>query len=54
MGKERFRVTIHCNQCGEQFTLKGRKKNGRVVTGFRRCLCDNEDDFTIEEEKIVL
>ena len=50
--QERFLVHIHCRQCGERYTLKGRKRKGKIETGFRRCLCDNEYDFDIEHQKI--
>lgn len=44
---------IQCNCCGERFTLKGREQKGRVNTGFRRCLCNNEEDFTVRTEKLL-
>ncbi|SEN27332.1 hypothetical protein [Lihuaxuella thermophila] len=48
----RYMVTIRCNQCGERFTLKGKMRKGKVETGFKRCLCNNESDFEIRSEKI--
>jgi len=48
----RVKVIIRCNRCGERFILRGRKEKDRVETGFKRCLCDNEDDFKITEEYI--
>lgn len=51
--KERYRVMIHCRKCGERYFLRGRMKNGKIETGFKRCLCDNETEFEIKSEKIV-
>ncbi|WP_165875952.1 hypothetical protein [Hazenella coriacea] len=48
----RYLVKIQCNQCGEKFMLKGRLRKGRVETGFKRCLCDNESDFEIYNEHL--
>lgn len=46
--KERHKVTIRCNNCGEKFTLVGKKgKTGQVDTGFKQCLCSNDRDFDI-------
>jgi DNA-directed RNA polymerase subunit RPC12/RpoP len=47
---KRLMVTIRCLNCGERFFLKGRVKNGKVETGFKRCLCDNETNFEIRNE----
>ncbi|HEX7057605.1 MAG TPA: hypothetical protein VF260_10495 [Bacilli bacterium] len=47
----RVKVTIRCRRCGERFILRGRKDRGKLDTGFRRCLCDNESDFDIQEEQ---
>ncbi|MBE3553448.1 MAG: hypothetical protein IMW85_00220 [Thermicanus sp.] len=45
---KKVKVTVRCNRCGEVYTLRGRRdKNGHIHTGFRRCICDNADDFTI-------
>jgi DNA-directed RNA polymerase subunit RPC12/RpoP len=49
---EKYVVTINCNQCGERFILKGRMKKGKLETGFKRCLCNNDDDFQMEREKL--
>lgn len=49
----RYMVTIRCKQCGERFTLKGKMHKGKIETGFKRCLCDNETDFEIRSEKIL-
>lgn len=45
----RVKVHIHCRHCGETYILRGaRDSKGRVETGFKRCLCDNEYDFDVE------
>ncbi|WP_219640041.1 hypothetical protein [Cohnella sp. CFH 77786] len=51
MSNPRVKVTIRCKRCGEKFTLRGRKDRGRVDTGFKMCLCNNDVDFDIEEEE---
>jgi hypothetical protein len=48
----RYLVTIRCKACGERFTFKGRMRKGKVETGFKKCICDNETDFDIQNEKI--
>jgi hypothetical protein len=48
----RFKVTIRCNRCNEKFVLRGRKEQGRVVTGFKQCICSNAVDFETEEEAL--
>lgn len=45
----RVKVTIYCKRCGEKFVLRGRKEPGRIETGFKCCLCDNAEEFIIEE-----
>jgi hypothetical protein len=46
---QRVKVHIRCRKCGETFILRGvRDPKGNIETGFKRCLCDNEDDFDIE------
>ncbi|MCL6453856.1 MAG: hypothetical protein K6T78_09640 [Alicyclobacillus sp.] len=46
---QRVKVHIRCRKCGETFILRGvRDARGHIETGFKRCLCDNEDDFEIE------
>lgn len=47
----RYKVRITCRRCGERFTLRGTKQKGQIVTGFKRCLCDNEDDLDIQIEQ---
>ncbi|MFB5189428.1 hypothetical protein [Alicyclobacillus fastidiosus] len=46
---QRIKVHIHCRKCGETFILRGvNDGKGRIETGFKRCLCDNEVDFDVE------
>ncbi len=45
----RVKVRIRCRKCGENFVLKGVRSKGRIDTGFRRCLCDNDRDLDVEE-----
>lgn len=46
---QRVKVHIRCRKCGETFILRGvRDQKGHIETGFKRCLCDNEEDFDIE------
>lgn len=48
MKPKKVKVNIHCNRCGERFTLRGRvTPQGKVETGFKRCLCSNQDDFEV-------
>lgn len=47
----RVKVVIRCKRCGEQFTLRGRKERGRIDTGFKMCICNNTDDFEMEEDE---
>lgn len=49
MEEARIKVSIRCRLCGEKFVLRGRRDGGRVDTGFKMCLCNNTDDFEIEE-----
>jgi DNA-directed RNA polymerase subunit RPC12/RpoP len=45
--KHRVKVVIRCNQCGERFFLRGKKDKNLIETGFKQCLCDNDQDFHI-------
>lgn len=46
---DRVKVHIRCKNCGETYILRGtRDYQGQIDTGFRRCLCDNEQNFDIE------
>jgi hypothetical protein len=51
--RRKYIVHIQCQRCGEQYVLKGRWKKGMVETGFKRCVCDNQNDFTISQEEQV-
>lgn len=46
----RVKVKIICKSCGERFVLRGKKERGRIETGFKQCLCDNRNEFEVEEE----
>lgn len=49
MPSQRVKVHIRCRKCGETFILRGvRDAKGHIETGFKRCLCDNEEDFDVE------
>ncbi|MFC4078115.1 hypothetical protein [Salinithrix halophila] len=52
MESHRYLVRIRCKQCGERFILKGRIRKGRVETGFKQCICNNDLDFDISSEKL--
>jgi hypothetical protein len=45
----RVKVKIICQECGEFFILSGKKEQGKIETGFKQCLCDNQQHFEIEE-----
>ncbi len=54
MKSERLKVFIVCNDCGERFTLRGKKDpKGELNTGFKRCLCDNENNFSVRTEELM-
>ncbi|MDN9008848.1 hypothetical protein ABE137_03505 [Brevibacillus laterosporus] len=45
---QRSKIMIRCNQCGERFILRGRPgMEGKVDTGFKQCICDNQEKFDI-------
>ncbi|WP_169728847.1 hypothetical protein [Aneurinibacillus terranovensis] len=51
--KERYKVTVYCNQCGERYILRGnRLKTGEIETGFKQCICNNESKFHIFTERL--
>ncbi|PTX59879.1 hypothetical protein C8P63_11023 [Melghirimyces profundicolus] len=54
MGERRYLVRIRCKQCGERFVLKGSMKKGKLDTGFKQCLCENNDPagFEITSERL--
>ncbi len=48
LSNQRIKVHIRCRKCGESFILRGiRDAKGHIETGFKRCLCDNEEEFDI-------
>ncbi len=48
---KRQKVKLQCKRCGEIFTLRGKRdKLGKVETGLKRCICDNENDFRILDD----
>ncbi|WP_176444732.1 hypothetical protein [Paenibacillus herberti] len=49
MEEMRVKISIRCRICGEKFVLRGRRDGVRIDTGFKQCLCNNTDDFEIEE-----
>ncbi len=51
MSTSRVKVTIRCRQCGERFVLRGKKEKGKIDTGFKQCICNNERDFDIETDR---
>lgn len=44
----RVKVIVHCEICGETFILRGKKGQNQYSTGFKSCLCDNQEHFKIE------
>jgi formylmethanofuran dehydrogenase subunit E len=48
MTAARIKVSIRCKKCGERFVLRGKREKGQVDTGFRQCVCSNEQDFDVE------
>ncbi|GFN30617.1 hypothetical protein [Paenibacillus xylaniclasticus] len=52
MFEERVKVRIRCRVCGEKFVLRGKRDKGRIDTGFKQCICNNSDDFDIEEHSV--
>jgi len=52
MIEQRVKVIINCKHCGEKFTLRGKKGKNKIETGFKRCVCDNEQDFDMITEDL--
>jgi formylmethanofuran dehydrogenase subunit E len=52
MNQKKVKVHIVCDRCGEHFILRGREEsNDRYYgTGFKRCICENDHDFSIYKE----
>ncbi|SDC12028.1 hypothetical protein [Shouchella lonarensis] len=45
----RYRVIIRCPACGEKYILRGkRNEEGEYETGFKQCICGNEEQLNIE------
>ena len=49
---EKIRVTIRCNQCGEKFVLRGKMVKGKLQTGFKKCICNNQTDLEITTQAV--
>lgn len=52
MIEHRIKVIINCKRCGEKYTLRGKKSKDKIETGFKRCVCDNEQDFDMITENL--
>jgi hypothetical protein len=49
--KQRYKVTVRCYDCGEKFILRGKlNKDGDYETGFKRCVCGNEEGLQIDAQ----
>ncbi|OIJ14840.1 hypothetical protein BKP37_07640 [Anaerobacillus alkalilacustris] len=47
--KQRFKVTVRCNKCGEKYILRGKRTSeGQFETGFKRCICGNEEHLEVD------
>lgn len=49
---DRVKVRIRCKVCGEKFVLRGKREKEKIDTGFKQCICNNSDDFDIEEHAL--
>ncbi|MGC5324528.1 hypothetical protein [Brevibacillus sp. SYSU BS000544] len=50
---ERTKVMIRCNVCGERYILRGKRGHeGKVETGFKQCLCNNDRHFDVIETEL--
>jgi hypothetical protein len=53
MRNKRYKVRLQCKRCGERYILRGkRNKQGNIETGFKRCICDNAQDFDVITEEL--
>lgn len=52
MSERRVKVIINCRQCGEKFTLRGKRTREKIETGFKRCICNNDHDFELYTEDL--
>ncbi|MFD2672867.1 hypothetical protein [Marinicrinis sediminis] len=48
MSNARRKIAIYCRQCGERFILRASEQKGKWNSGFKRCICNNEDQFDVE------
>jgi len=49
MAERRYRIVIRCPVCGEKYILRGRRnEKGEYETGFKRCICGNEETLNID------
>lgn len=49
--KQRYKVTVRCEECGEKFILRGKLNNeGTYETGLKRCVCGNEEGLQIDAQ----
>ncbi|MFC0559853.1 hypothetical protein [Halalkalibacter alkalisediminis] len=49
MAEGRYRIVIRCPVCGEKYILRGRRnEKGEYETGFKRCICGNEETLNID------
>ncbi|MCL7745883.1 MULTISPECIES: hypothetical protein [Halalkalibacter] len=49
MAEGRYRVVIRCPVCSEKYILRGsRNEKGEYETGFKRCVCGNEENLNID------
>ncbi len=49
MSTKRYRIIIRCPKCGEKYILRGKiNKEGKYDTGFKRCICGNEEKLYID------
>lgn len=52
MAGRRVKVIIKCKWCGEKYTLRGQLSKNKIETGFKRCICDNEQEFDMITEEL--
>ncbi|TWI52850.1 hypothetical protein [Halalkalibacter nanhaiisediminis] len=49
MAEDRYRVVIRCKECGEKYILRGRRNDdGEYETGFKRCVCGNDEGLNVD------
>lgn len=48
----RYRIVIRCPLCGEKYILRGKRNDeGEYETGFKQCVCGNDDQLVIEHHQ---